>query len=51
MCIKIVQYAEYTCGHQIVTREQVVDCHQQNCRLSRSHRSDVHDCTATCQQQ
>ncbi|KZT25258.1 hypothetical protein NEOLEDRAFT_1115081 [Neolentinus lepideus HHB14362 ss-1] len=51
MCYNIIQYAEYSCRHQIVTREQKVDCHARDCCFSRSHRTDQHNCVATCKQQ
>jgi len=32
MCYKIIQYAEYSCGHQSVTRQQVVRYRLQHVR-------------------
>ncbi|KAJ8594776.1 hypothetical protein M405DRAFT_449728 [Rhizopogon salebrosus TDB-379] len=50
MCYKIIQYGEYSCGHQSVTRQQVVDCRSRNCRFSPSHLSIAHSCGSTCSQ-
>ncbi|KAG2123889.1 hypothetical protein BD769DRAFT_227132 [Suillus cothurnatus] len=50
MCYKIIQYAEYSCSHQTVTRQQVVDCRSRDCRFSPSHQTGAHSCGSTCSQ-
>ncbi|KAG1780789.1 hypothetical protein EV702DRAFT_1075701 [Suillus placidus] len=50
MCYKIIQYAEYSCSHQTVTRQQVVDCRKRDCRFSPSHQTGMHTCGSTCSQ-
>ncbi|KIK93770.1 hypothetical protein PAXRUDRAFT_493888 [Paxillus rubicundulus Ve08.2h10] len=50
MCYRITQYSEYSCGHQFVIRQQIVDCNQQKCRFSGMHDSEYHSCAATCAQ-
>ncbi|KIJ20606.1 hypothetical protein PAXINDRAFT_66487, partial [Paxillus involutus ATCC 200175] len=50
MCYRIIQYSEYSCGHQFVIRQQIVDCNSQRCRLSGMHDNRNHNCAATCAQ-
>ncbi|KAF9219751.1 hypothetical protein BS17DRAFT_716575 [Gyrodon lividus] len=50
MCYKIIQYTEYSCEHQCIVRQQIVDCNEKKCRFSDMHDDEAHDCTITCAQ-
>ncbi|KAF8998523.1 hypothetical protein BDQ17DRAFT_1361940 [Cyathus striatus] len=48
MCYVLGLYEKYTCGHQVLTKRNKVDCGRQTCGISHNHLSTKHDCVKTC---
>ncbi|KAI0630838.1 hypothetical protein C8Q77DRAFT_1075403 [Trametes polyzona] len=49
MCFFMHTYTDYGCGKRRSTGRHRVACNKMNCRLSYSHRTDVHDCERECE--
>ncbi|KAF8235617.1 hypothetical protein L208DRAFT_1392254 [Tricholoma matsutake] len=48
MCLLVLLYDEYSCGHQVLNKRHKVDCNAKSCTLSRTHLMEIHDCVKTC---